>query len=83
VIEEFSAQFVTGEGGSLSSPDAQAMPDEELGQEKVTKYGNAAEDGSGGAEGGGGSGDAAPQGDSGGAKKEGGSADAASTSSEG
>jgi len=83
VIGEFSAQFVTGEGGSLSSPDAQAMPDEELGQEKVTKYGNAAEDGSGGAEGGGGSRDAAPQGDSGGAKKEGGSADAASTSSEG
>ncbi|HEX7355662.1 MAG TPA: F0F1 ATP synthase subunit alpha [Mycobacteriales bacterium] len=37
-IKEFSKQFVTAEGKSIVEAQAEALPDEELGQEKVTRY---------------------------------------------
>ena len=37
-IKDFSQQFVTSEGKSIVEAEADALPDEELGQEKVTRY---------------------------------------------
>ena len=37
-IKEFSQQFVTAEGESIIPSDAEALPDEEMGQETVKRY---------------------------------------------
>jgi F-type H+-transporting ATPase subunit alpha len=37
-IKEFTEQFVTAEGESIKPSDAEALPDEEMGQETVKRY---------------------------------------------